>query len=130
MPGSIEPARIASIAPSSPSNTRAVPSNRSNVMPATFTTAPLGASEPPSTAMPPTSWIGSVSGWTTEPSGAGGSTAARFSATVFPVTVRQSPWSRPASSRWRITTGTPPMRSTSAMWYWPAGLGVGDVRHP
>ncbi len=58
----------------------------------------------------------------TDPSGAGGSMAARFSATVFPVTVRQSPCSRPASSRCFITTGTPPMRSTSAMWYLPPGL--------
>src|SRR5690625_6981668 len=29
-----------------------------------------------------------------------------------PVTVRQSPWMRPASSSAFITTGTPPMRST------------------
>ena len=40
------PARIASIAPSSPSNTRAGPSNVSESMPATFTTAPFGASDP------------------------------------------------------------------------------------
>ncbi len=91
-------------------------------MPATLTTAPLGASEPVSTAMPPMAWMGRSSGWITSPSGAGGSMSARFSAMVRPVTVRQSPCSRPASSRWRITTGTPPMRSTSVMWYLPAGL--------
>ncbi len=65
---------------------------------------------------PPSAWMGSASGWTTSPSGAGGSSAARFSATVRPVTVRQSPCSSPASSSSRITTGTPPMRSRSAMW--------------
>ena len=91
-------------------------------MPATLTTAPFGASDPVSTAMPPWAWIGSVSRWTTSPSGAGGSRAARFSAIVRPVTVRQSPWSRPASSSSRITTGTPPMRSRSDMWYLPWGL--------
>ena len=85
-------------------------------MPATFTTAPLGAREPRSTAMPPIGWIGSDSGWITVPSGAGGSRSARFSAMVLPVTVRQSPWSSPASRRWRITTGTPPIRSMSTMW--------------
>ena len=56
------------------------------------------------------------------PSGAGGSRAARFSATVRPVTVRQSPCSSPASSSSRMTTGTPPMRSRSTMWYFPWGL--------
>ena len=91
-------------------------------MPATFTTAPFGASDPFSTAMPPTAWIGFDSGWMTLPSGSGGSMSARFSAMVLPVTVRQSPWSRPASSRWRMTTGMPPIRSTSIMWYWPWGL--------
>ena len=29
-----------------------------------------------------------------------------------------------------MTTGTPPMRSTSNMWYLPCGLSVGHVRHP
>ena len=110
------------MAAASPSNTRAGPSNESKSMPATFTTDPFGASEPVSTARPPTACSGSVSGWTTAPSGRGGSMASRFSATVLPVTVRQSPWSRPASRSSRITTGTPPMRSTSAMWYLPCGL--------
>ncbi len=45
-------------------------------------------------------WIGSVSGCTTRPSGPGGASASRFSAIVLPVTVRQSPCSSPASSRW------------------------------
>ena len=121
-PASISSARTACMAASSPSNTRARPSNWRWSMPATFTTAPFGASEPLSTAMPPTAWSGSASGWITSPSGAGGSSSARFSATVRPVTVRQSPCSSPASRRWRITTGTPPTRSTSTMWYLPCGL--------
>ncbi len=49
------------------------------------------------------------------------STAARFSACVLPVTVRQSPWSRPRSSSSFITTGTPPTRSRSLITYLPAG---------
>ena len=72
--------------------------------------------------MPPWTWMGWAMSWTTSPSGAGGSSASRFSATVRPVTVRQSPCSRPASSSSRITTGTPPIRSRSAMWYLPWGL--------
>ena len=40
-------------------------------MPATFTTLPFGASEPVRIAMPPCAWIGSESGCTTSPSGAG-----------------------------------------------------------
>ena len=59
------------MAPSSPSKTRAVPSKTSESMPATLTTAPFGASDPVSTAMPPWTWIGSLSGWTTDAVGGG-----------------------------------------------------------
>ena len=41
---------------------------------------------------------------------------------VLPVTVRTSPWSRPASSKCRNTTGTPPTRSRSVMWNLPPGF--------
>ena len=51
-----------------------------------------------------------------------GASESRFSAMVRPVTVRQSPCRRPASSSARMTTGTPPMRSRSTMWYRPCGL--------
>ena len=47
------------------------------------------------------------------PSGSGESMASRFSATVLPVTVMQSPLMSPASYSARMTTGTPPTRSTS-----------------
>ena len=56
-----------------------------------LTTAPLGASEPVSTLIPPSEWIGASRGWTTTPSGPGGSISARFSAIVLPVTVMTSP---------------------------------------
>ncbi len=121
-PALILPARIASIASSSPSKTRAIPSNNRLSIPATFTTAPLGAMEPRRTAIPPCSWIGALSGCTTSPSGAGAARTARFSATVFPVTVTQSPWSNPASRSSCITTCTPPTRSRSVMWYFPCGF--------
>jgi len=118
------------MAAGSPSKTRAVPSKYGVSMPATLTTEPLGASEPVSYAMPPRSWMGFRSACTTVPSGGGGARAARFSAIVLPVTVRQSPWRRPASSSSARTTGTPPMRSTSTMWNLPVGFRVGEVRHP
>ncbi len=60
------------MAASSPSKTRARPSNPIWSMPATLTTAPSGASEPLRTAMPPCAWIGSPSAWTTSPSGEAG----------------------------------------------------------
>ena len=47
--------------------------------------------------------------------GAGGLIWAKFSAIVFPVQVRTSPCSNPASSRCFITTGIPPTRSISVM---------------
>ena len=128
-PGLMRPARIASMASSSPSNTRAVPSKRESSIPATFTTLPFGASDPRRIAMPPCAWIGSPSGCTTSPSGAGGSRASRFSAIVLPVTVRQSPCSRPASSSSRITTCTPPTAIEVDHVVLAVGLHVGDVRH-
>ena len=65
--------------------------------------------------MPPVLWIGLSMARRILPSRSGGLIAARFSATVLPVTVRQSPCSRPASSSARMMTGTPPILSTSVM---------------
>ena len=67
--------------------------------------------------MPPLGCIASSMVRMTLPSTGSGSSAARFSARVLPVTVRVSPCSRPSSSRAFMTTGTPPMRSTSVMTY-------------
>ena len=50
-----------------------------------------------------------------------GASSARFSATVLPVTVRQSPSSTPASSSIRITTGMPPTASMSLIRNRPWG---------
>ena len=107
------PSSSASIAARSPSKTRAVPCHTEVSKPALFTTAPSGASEPCRMVIPPVGWIGLLSARTITPSTSGGAISARFSAIVFPVTVRQSPCSRPASSSAFITTGTPPTRSTS-----------------
>ena len=73
-------------------------------------------------ASPPTVLIGSSKAWMTSPSGAGTSSIARFSATVWPVTVISSPWRIPSSRSICITTGTPPIRSMSTMWYFPCGF--------
>ena len=115
---------IAAIAPSSPSNTRAVPSNKrcSGVRPATFTTLPFGANEPVKMSKPPSTLIGALNGCTTTPSGAGGLISAKFSAMVLPVTVITSPCNKPASNNIFNTTGTPPMRSRSVMWNFPPGF--------
>ena len=73
--------------------------------------------------MPPWAWIGSVSGVDHLAVGGGRAEGGRGSRPWSgPVTVRQSPCSSPASSSSAITTGTPPIRSRSAMWYLPWGL--------
>ena len=41
---------------------------------------------------------------------------------VLPLTVSTSPFSSPFSRRCCKTTGTPPIRSRSLMWYLPCGL--------
>jgi len=69
--------------------------------PAFFTTAPSGASEPQRMVMPPVGAMACLEARTRTPSGSGGAMSARFSAIVLPVTVRQSPCSRPASSKAR-----------------------------
>ena len=69
--------------------------------------APSGARLPFSPTTPPVALSGVSTGWITRPSAAP-SIAARFSAMVRPVTVMQSPCSRPARSSSFNTTGTPP----------------------
>ena len=66
--------------------------------------------------------IGLSAGKRTLPSASGGLISAKFSAIVLPVTVRQSPCKKPASSKMRKTTGIPPTRSTSVITYFPNGL--------
>ncbi|WP_163733499.1 hypothetical protein [Mycobacterium gallinarum] len=118
----IVPSSSASSAARSRSKTLAVPSNTSESKPADLTTAPSGASDPCRIVMPPVGWIGLFIARNTLPSGSGGSMWARFSAMVSPVTVRQSPCSRPASSSAFMTTGTPPISSTCFITWRPNGL--------
>ncbi|CAB5113698.1 unannotated protein [freshwater metagenome] len=56
------------------------------------------------------------------PSGSGGVTSFKFSAIVLPVTVKQSPCNKPASSNARKITGIPPTLSTSVITYLPKGF--------
>src|SRR5258708_225903 len=51
-----------------------------------------------------------------------GFTLANVSAMVSPVTVRQSPWSRPASSRVFMSGRMPPMATSALMLNLPLGL--------
>ena len=81
---------MAFIASSSVSKQRAGPTWRSRVSPATFTIAPSGARLPLSPTTPPVGVIGADVGTTTS-CPVGKVTSARFSASVLPVTVMQSP---------------------------------------
>ena len=49
-------------------------------------------------------------------------TLAKFSATVFPVTVKQSPCNRPSSNKYFITAGIPPYWCKSCIKNLPDGL--------
>ena len=111
-----------SSARSSLSNTRALPVNRSPSLPVILATAPLVARLPYNTTRCPSGLIGSSNERITVcPAGYGG-TSARFSASVRPVTVRQSPCSRPRSRSIFINGNSPPMATSSAMTCLPLGL--------
>ena len=85
------PSSSASIAACSRSKTRAGPSNSSMPTPAVLQTAPSGAREPFRIVIPPPSDIGFDVARRISPSGSGGAISDKFSAIVFPVTVRTSP---------------------------------------
>src|ERR671914_39904 len=118
------------------SNTRARPTNRLSTIPvstpASLSTAPpSGATLPDSRRSPPVGLNGADTGWTTSPSGAGGSIRATCSASVSPVHVIGEPSSTPASSSSLTTTGRPPTASMSTMLYFPNGralISTGTVR--
>jgi hypothetical protein len=124
VPGWIEPDRMAAIAPSSPSNTRAVPTNCfcSALRPATFTTAPLGASEPVSTTMPPSLWIGLLQRVHHHAVGRGRVDVGQVLGHGLAGDGEAVAVQQPASSRCLSTTGTPPTRSRSLMWNLPPGF--------
>ena len=121
-PAWMVPSSRAAIAFCSRSKTRAGPSNASTPTPAVLHTAPSGESEPPRIVIPPVAANGFSTEYKISPSATGGEISARFSAIVFPVTVRQSPCNKPASSSARMTTGIPPTLSTSVITKRPNGL--------
>ncbi len=99
-------------------------------MPVILATAPSGQRLPRRMRMWPVALIGFSSGWIDLLAlGLRPGRSARFSASVLPVTVRQSPSSKPSSSRYFITAGVPPTSCRSSMHVLAAGLEVGEVRH-
>mmetsp|Transcript_23126 Transcript_23126/g.39746 ORF Transcript_23126/g.39746 Transcript_23126/m.39746 type:complete len:224 (+) Transcript_23126:870-1541(+) len=116
-------ASTASSASSSLLNTRAGPRCSGTFLPESLMTAPSGARLPRITI---TCFrggaYGSSSAKITSWFAGRDPTYLRFSAMVLPVTVRQSPCSRPASSSVFMTIGTPPMLSRSSITYLPKGL--------
>ena len=90
-------------------------------MPAIFTMPPSGARLPLRPTTPPVLdralETGKITSWSV-----GNTTSAWFSASVLPVTVTQSPCSRPASSNTLMMTGMPPTLYTSKATYFPPGL--------
>mmetsp|Transcript_43047 Transcript_43047/g.78263 ORF Transcript_43047/g.78263 Transcript_43047/m.78263 type:complete len:389 (-) Transcript_43047:384-1550(-) len=108
---------------SSPSNTLAGPVKAVPSLPVILATAPSGHRFPYKILMFPLSWMhlptGRITSWA-EKSMSG--IDAKFSATVRPVTVIQSPCSQPSVSKYFITTGVPPILCTSSMRYLPLGF--------
>ena len=112
---------------SSQSKTFAGPENATPSLPVIFATALPGARLPRSTWMWPLGWIGSSHGFNTcWPSRRPGSDAT-FSASVRPVTVRQSPCSAPRSSSSFTRAGVPPASCRSSITKRPARLQVREV---
>ncbi|CAB4701399.1 unannotated protein [freshwater metagenome] len=72
--------------------------------------------------MPPPVESGFFTAFNISPSGSGGLMSFKFSAMVFPVTVKQSPCNKPASNNARRITGIPPTLSTSVITYLPNGF--------
>ena len=118
--------------PSSPSKTRAGPSNVicSLVNPATLTTEPSGASEPREDVDAALGVDRRVERWTTTPSGCGGSRSSRFSAIVLPVTVRHVTVQQPGVEELLEHDRHAADAIEVGHVELAAGLHVGDVRHP
>ena len=72
--------------------------------------------------MCPRGLMGSASGRMIGCPSARAGQSARFSTTVRPVTVMQSPVMSPSCSRYFMTAGVPPIRCTSSITYCPLGL--------
>mmetsp|Transcript_102761 Transcript_102761/g.219764 ORF Transcript_102761/g.219764 Transcript_102761/m.219764 type:complete len:218 (+) Transcript_102761:469-1122(+) len=108
---------------SSLSNTFAFPVNRTPSFPVILATAPSGQTLPRRILMLPVLWMhlsrGRIRSCVSKSmSGAW----ARFSASVWPVTVRQSPCNQPNFSKYFMIKGVPPILCTSSMRYFPLGF--------
>ena len=122
-PAFIRPELMPAISSNSPSNTRAGPVNCSPSLPVIFATLPPSARLPYNICKCPVAFMGLSKGrmiFCLSKSRSG--ISARFSASVLPVTVRQSPCSKPFCSRYFITAGIPPCSCRSCIKYLPLGL--------
>ena len=122
-PATILPAKMACNADCSSSNTRAGPVITGFFRPVILATQPSGERLPLRIAKWPWAYmglsIGRITSWSAR--GASGMSLST-SATVWPVMVRQSPCSRPATSRVFMTCGIPPAWCRSTARYFPLGL--------
>mmetsp|Transcript_11442 Transcript_11442/g.29743 ORF Transcript_11442/g.29743 Transcript_11442/m.29743 type:complete len:200 (-) Transcript_11442:706-1305(-) len=107
---------------SSQSKHSAVPSNESPSFPVILATEPSGARLPYKICRWPDALIGCEIGTITSCPSCSPGTSARFSASVFPVTVMHEPSSSPSLRRYLSTAGVPPTRCTSSITYLPDGL--------
>ena len=122
-PALILPSKMALSADCSSSNTRAGPVMTGFFKPVILATEPSGERLPLRIAKWPCSYIGLSIGRMTSWSARGVSgISAKFSATVLPVMVMQSPCNKPALSKIFMTCGTPPARCKSTAKYLPLGL--------
>ena len=98
------------------------PSNSSPSFPVIFATDPSGATSPYRICRCPVSLMGLSSGITTSWPSVKSGQDSRFSASVFPVTVRHDPSTMPCLSRYLRHAGVPPTACRSSMTYLPLGL--------
>ena len=94
----------------------------------TLNTMPSGARLPKQICMSANALNGASGGAISCWPGGGAGTSARFSASVRPLTVRQSPSSSPACSRCFSSTGVPPMRCRSTIVCLPRGAKLQQHR--
>ena len=117
------PLKIPSINSNSPSNTLAGPSKRSPSFPVILATEPPVARFPYNICKCPVALMALSTGRNTFcVSKFNSGTFSKFSASVFPVAVRQSPCSQPSFSKYFITAGTPPTLCRSSIMYLPLGF--------
>ena len=99
---------------SSESKHRAGPEKTNPSLPVILATAPSGAKFPKRIWIWPVGLIGSLKDLTIVWPGLSPGKSLRFSASVLPVTVMQSPLSKPSASKYFITAGVPPIEWRSS----------------